>query len=712
MAARKPLFLSASGYSEEMATTDSMTLGALTMGGDIDMNSAGKLKGSTVASTDGDALIYGQTGANLQDLVLDGASGLDLADTGKVTSMASATADGDALAYGQTGANLQDLVVDGASGIDLADTGKVTSIASATADGDALAYGQTGANLQDLVLDGASGLNMSSAGKITNLSSATADGDAIAYGQSGANLAGLDIDTADLTMNSRNITGLPATPSGSTAAASKAYVDSVAQGLDLKDAVAAATTANITLSNEQTVDGVGLVAGDRCLVKDQDTASQNGIYVVVDAGAWTRATDLAAGAHASGAFCFVEDGTDNGDAGFVCTTNGPSDVVGTNDLTFSQFSGAGQIEAGDGLTKDGNIIAAGAGDGIAVAADSIAVDLATNPGLQFTSNKLDLLLYANGGLQKDANGAAIKLYADQGLIVDSNGLAIDLASSNPGLQFSSGDLALLVKADTGLAVDASGVYAVPDTTKAMSVGASGLAVEVETDGAIEMGGNNKLQINLEASNPSLQIATNELGLKIYASGGLQKDANGTSIKIDDTPDTLDVDADGLKVVGLPSQFKINGSAVSSDVTHTNLNALTGGGETALHYHAETAATQAPKIENAIAVDEAVAALDPVYITATGDRVGKSITTNDTKAKVLGIARTAQATPGSNTNVVSHGPCTATGLTAGSVYWLDTAGGITATWGDIGAGERVIEVGVALSTTSLFVDIKDFGKKAS
>lgn len=134
----------------------------------------------------------------------------------------------------------------------------------------------------------------------------------------------------------------------------KAYVDAVKQALDIKESVRAATTEDITLSGTQTIDGVTLVAGDRVLVKDQDTGAQNGIYDVVDGGAWTRSDDANVSAEVTpGMFVFVEEGTDNGDNGFVLTTDAPI-TLGSTALTFTQFSGAGQIEAGDALSKTGN----------------------------------------------------------------------------------------------------------------------------------------------------------------------------------------------------------------------------------------------------------------------------------------------------------------------------------------------------------------------
>lgn|GEM_PF-1527705 len=148
---------------------------------------------------------------------------------------------------------------------------------------------------------------------------------------------------------------LPADPTLALQAATKQYVDAYKQGLDFKESVRVATTANITLSGIQTIDGVTLVAGDRVLVKDQTTGSQNGIYVVAS-GSWTRATDADTSAKVTaGMFTFVESGTVNDNNGFVLTTNNPI-TFGTTALVFTQFSGAGQIITGVGLTKSGNTI--------------------------------------------------------------------------------------------------------------------------------------------------------------------------------------------------------------------------------------------------------------------------------------------------------------------------------------------------------------------
>tara|TARA_Y100001970_G_C14231945_1_gene859180 strand:+ start:421 stop:2829 length:2409 start_codon:yes stop_codon:yes gene_type:complete len=162
----------------------------------------------------------------------------------------------------------------------------------------------------------------------------------------------------------------------------KAYVDTVASGLDVKDSCKAATTGNITiataLNNGDTLDGVTLENNDRVLVKDQSTASENGIYIVSASPA--RASDLAAGSDAAGTFTFVEQGTVNGDNGFVCTSNTGSAITGTNNLAYSQFSGAGQITAGDGLEKSGN---------------TLSIDAKSNSGIVIDSTELSLNLGAS-----------------------------------------------------------------------------------------------------------------------------------------------------------------------------------------------------------------------------------------------------------------------------------------------------------------------------
>jgi len=169
--------------------------------------------------------------------------------------------------------------------------------------------------------------------------------------------------------------GNAANPTQSSDLATKAYVDSLSNGLDVKASVRAATTANITLSNTQTIDGVALSVGDRVLVKNQSTGSENGIYVVASSS-WTRAADFDNSPDVEvspGTFFFVEEGTTQADNGYV-VSNDTAITIGSTAITFSQFSGAGQITAGAGLTKSGNTLdVVGTADRITVNTDSVDI---------------------------------------------------------------------------------------------------------------------------------------------------------------------------------------------------------------------------------------------------------------------------------------------------------------------------------------------------
>ena len=165
-----------------------------------------------------------------------------------------------------------------------------------------------------------------------------------------ASISDLSAPTGAVSFGSQQITNL-ADPTTAQMAATKNYVDSVAQGLSVKASVNAATTSNITLVGLQTIDGYTTLSGDRILVKNQTLSQNNGIYLA-SASAWTRSADMDAWSETVGAFTFVESGTSQADTGWVSTTQNGG-TLGVTAITFTQFSGAGTYTAGTGLTLTG-----------------------------------------------------------------------------------------------------------------------------------------------------------------------------------------------------------------------------------------------------------------------------------------------------------------------------------------------------------------------
>jgi len=231
----------------------------------------------------------------------------------------------------------------------------------------------------NVTINGDLDMNAGSAGTITNLPNPTNSGDA-------ANKAYVDAQdalrlaltggtlTGALAMSTNKITGL-GTPTADGDAATKSYVDNVAQGIDAKASCLVATTANISLSNTQTIDGIAVTAGQRVLVKNQSDATQNGIYVC-SASTWTRSTDADTWNELVAAFTFIEQGTTNGNNGYICTVSAGG-TLGVTAVTWAQFSGAGQITAGTGMSKTGNTLNVNTASSARIVVGADEIDLAT-----------------------------------------------------------------------------------------------------------------------------------------------------------------------------------------------------------------------------------------------------------------------------------------------------------------------------------------------
>ena len=262
-------------------------------------------------------------------------------------------------------------------------------------------------------------------------------------------------------MGGNQITNV-ADPTQAQNAATKAYVDAVKTGLNVKDSAKLATTAALAASTYAngssgvgatltanangalTIDSVAASTSDRVLVKDQADAAQNGIYTVTNTGGagaafvLTRATDADTGAELpGGTFIFVTQGTNNADNGFTFTHNG-TPTMGTTDLTVAQFSGAGQIDAGAGLTKSGNTLAVQVDDSsIEINSDTLQVKASgiTNAmlagSIDLTAKVTGTLPVANGG-----TGAA-SLTANRLLLSNGTSAISVLAAGTAGQVMTS-----------------------------------------------------------------------------------------------------------------------------------------------------------------------------------------------------------------------------------------------------------------------------------
>jgi len=320
-----------------VSSTGTATLGNVATGGTI----------SAVGTITSDATISGGNLATGGTVSSTGTATLGNVATGGTISAASTITGGNVQTGGTISATSTITSDDTITGGNIATGGTVSSTGTATLGN--VATGGTISSTGTATLGNvASSGFISTTGNVSagNVNTSDIVGATVTVTSAGAiSLAGTEINA-----NSTKILNL-ADPVNGGDAANKQYVDSVAEGLNVKAAVIAATTANITLSGAQTIDGIAIVAGNRVLVKDQTAPAENGIYVA-SAGAWSRATDMDVWAEFPGAFTFVTTGSDYADTGWVCTSDAGG-TLGTTAVTWSQFSGAGQYTAGEGLDLTG-----------------------------------------------------------------------------------------------------------------------------------------------------------------------------------------------------------------------------------------------------------------------------------------------------------------------------------------------------------------------
>lgn len=428
------------------------------------------------------------------------------------------------------------------------------------------------------------------------------------------------------TITATAVTGL-SDPVNASDAANKGYVDAARSGLDVKQSVRVASTANVTVtysatggtSNRgqitaapDTLDGVSLASGDRILLKDQTTGAQNGIWVVSTLGSgsngvWDRATDFDTDAEVTGgAFTFVEEGTVNGDSGFVLTTNNPITIGGASGtaLVWAQFSGSGTITAGNGLTKTGSTLdVVGTADRITANADSIdiaatyagqtsivtlgtiatgtwsATTIAVNKGgTGLTSYAVGDIVYADG-----ATSLAKLAAVATGNVLLSGGVTTAPSWGKVGLTTHVSGTLPVANGGTGATTFTANGILYGNTTSAVQVTAAGTQYQVLQAGASGVPTFGALNLSQAAAiTGTLPIASGGTGATSAADARTNLAvptrytaavaAGSTSATVTHNLNTTDVIVEVYEVSG--------GATVVCDVSRASANAVTLGFSTA------------------------------------------------------------------------------------------------------------------------------------
>ena len=570
-------------------------------------------------------------------------------------------------------------------------TNQITGLTGGDASGEALAYGQTGASVSGLTVT-TSALDMSSQ-QITNVADGTVSHHAVNLAQlqqaviTGGTIKELllhesQLDNTEGVLAAAALTMAAQPVSGDTIILTDGTVTRTygcVTGGDVQYALGA-TVADTMQNLATAITGDGTAVWGATFSTDLDSIDADGVVVIIEDDNDGTAPEIY-GVWATQASCQIVDytgetqytkkTTDALPASDPAATNfgmrrtqaslaaGELHYVENNDTIYGWDDDADQWNQMSGSSSIPDATAASGGGikgkitvdsdyGLAVNTGILTIDLATNRGLSFASGELQVAENTSAGIE-----------------VTASGIGIDLAATNPALGFDgSGDL-----------------QALADTTAGIEKTANGIAIDIAS------------------TNPGVGFdGSGDLEAKVVATGGIEKAAGGLQVKIDDTPDTLDVDTDGLKVVGVPSLFKVGGTAVGANVTAPNLDTLTGGGVTTLHSHAGS--DEALRIENSYTAGENVTLGDPVYFDATNNQIAKADAGNDSKYEPIGIAKTT-VTSTNPVEVVSLGPAAVlTGATAGARYYLNDTGGLTTT---IPAGQKwVVVIGFAVNATTLFV----------
>ena len=451
-----------------------------------------------------------------------------------------------------------------------------------------------------------------------------------------------------------------------TQKATKSYVDAVAQGLSVKGSVLLATAAalpantylagviTITATGTLTVDGTVTALNDRILVKDEVAQLGNGIYKVTTAGAigvaavLTRSTDMDIAAEFPGAFCFVESGTVNTAAGFVCTNSTPP-TVGTTAITFTQFSGAGEITAGAALTKTANTLD--------VAVDNSSIEV-SGDALRVKASGVTNTMLAGSIAASKLVGSDI---ATVGTITSGTWNGTDIAVADGGTGRSTSTTAYGLIAAGTTATGAHQTLAAGATTEILvGGGASALPVWTTAQGSgAPVRATSPTLTTPNIGTPSAGVLTNCTGLPAASvvpgtlAAGTYLLAENASIGLDPAG-SADGKYSGITVTGTGGATIAFGDLVTLDkddsrweLVDISVAAAATGDARGIIGIAVTSSTDGGAItvllNGIIRADANFPALTigaPVYASTTGDVVVTQPTTTDHVIRIIGYGLTA------------------------------------------------------------------------
>lgn len=574
-------------------------------------------------------------------------------------------------------------------------------------------YTEEGATSDSTTLGGLTmggNIDMNSAGKVVGSTAASTDGDLLAYGQTSANLAGLTIDTAALVMSTQQITGL-ADGSSADHAINKGQLDAaVIQGGTMKE---------FMLHEDQLDDAEG-VLGSIALVMAAQPVS--GDLVTTDDGTTAREYGAVAG----------------GDVQYA--------LGGTAAITMQ------------------NLVDAINGDGSATCSAALSTDLDAIAAtvVVITEDDNDGGAHKLYGLWATPANADVVDFTDE-LNYEKKTLTdmptTEPASSNFGFRRTQ---ASVIAGELHYVENNDVIYGWDDDSDTWNQMSGGGSIP---DATAASGGGVKGKVTFD-SDLGLAVTSGVASLNITADKGLHYNSGALEIELA-SANQLSADSSGLAVVGVPSLFEINGTAVGATVTAAKLDSVTDGGNAdAEHVHTGTGVTmdhsdlnnvtsdqhhnrshvvtsssdhtvsglttgyvltatgattfdwqapgagsEAPRIENSLVAVETVAKADPVYHSSTADKFGKADAGTDAKAYVFGVAKAAIVADATG-EVVSYGLAAGvlSGATAGAKYYLQDGGGIGTSIA--GAGKRIIMIGWAQNADDLWVQPIDYGKKAA